>query len=285
MLRYGFFEKLNRKLRNSLFHLQSIPFPFYTMKLILIILVSFFSSTLLSQIINVPDTNFKKALIEHGKSITGYKISIIDTNNDGEIQLNEAVSYNGAIKIVKKEIRNLKGIELFKNIIQLDCMSNIITSIDLSKNKKLQYISCYDNKIVSLNISENTELISLACHGNLIENIDISNNLKLEELSFSFNKITKIDVSKNTELQYFYCDYNPLKSVDLSQNKKLVSCTFSNTELESLNIANGNNNEIWEVYAENIPKLKCIQHDSGFNPTDNGWVKSEGISWSINCSN
>jgi len=54
-----------------------------------------------AQNVNIPDQNFKKALLSH--------IHVIDTNNDGEIQVSEAEAFTGTIYVSKSNISNLIG--------------------------------------------------------------------------------------------------------------------------------------------------------------------------------
>ncbi|MCG2418401.1 hypothetical protein K8089_05145 [Aequorivita sp. F47161] len=76
--------------------------------LTLIFLSSFFAS---AQIVNIPDANFKNALLNHNP--------VIDTNGDGEIQVSEAevVTQLGYLTELRdKGIENLTGIEAFINL-------------------------------------------------------------------------------------------------------------------------------------------------------------------------
>ena len=62
------------------------------------LLTSFFAS---AQIVNIPDANFKNALLNH--------IPVIDTNGDGEIQVSEAMmTYE--IDVTAKSIQDITGL-------------------------------------------------------------------------------------------------------------------------------------------------------------------------------
>ncbi len=118
--------------------------------LIILALVIFSTLNNFAQIVNIPDINFKNALIEDG----------IDTNNDGEIQVSEAeviISLNVGFK----EISSLEGIQSFVNIETLLCSGNLLTT---------------------LNISQNINLVELRCGGNLLNNLDLSQNVNLSKL-------------------------------------------------------------------------------------------------------
>ncbi len=93
--------------------------------LTLILLTSFFAS---GQIVNIPDANFKNALLNYNPPI--------DTNGDGEIQVSEAevVSF---LNVQNKNISDMTGIEAFINLISLTCTYNSITSLDVSQSTSL----------------------------------------------------------------------------------------------------------------------------------------------------
>jgi hypothetical protein len=84
-----------------------------------------FSQILTAQVVNIPDANFKKVLVDN---------KVINTNNDAEIQVSEAIAYSATINCNSKGITNLTGIEAFVNIKNLYCGSNQLTTLDVSKN-------------------------------------------------------------------------------------------------------------------------------------------------------
>jgi hypothetical protein len=65
-----------------------------------------------AQIVDIPDTNFKNALLNHDP--------IIDTNNDGEIQESEAESVT-VMYVTDKNISSLEGIQSFILLELLSC--------------------------------------------------------------------------------------------------------------------------------------------------------------------
>ena len=83
---------------------------------------------------NFPDTNFRKYLLEQ------------DYGNDGFINENEIKRIN-TIYVDNCDIYNLKGIEFFTDLSYLNCSRNKLTSLDVSKNSKLNVIYCYKNNI------------------------------------------------------------------------------------------------------------------------------------------
>ena len=91
-----------------------------------------------AQIVNIPDTNFKAALIAH--------IPVIDTNGDGEIQVSEALATD-TIDVQSMNISDLTGIEAFTSVSYLNCSENLLVTLDLSNNVALRFLDCGQNQI------------------------------------------------------------------------------------------------------------------------------------------
>jgi len=81
------------------------------MRSVVCLLLLTFCLVLNAQNVNIPDANFKNALLTHQPTI--------DTNSDGEIQVSEAEDYTGTISCLMKGIIDLTGIEAFVNITKL----------------------------------------------------------------------------------------------------------------------------------------------------------------------
>ncbi|BDS10554.1 T9SS type A sorting domain-containing protein [Aureispira anguillae] len=215
-------------------------------------------------IINIPDANFKNALLDHGTIIVGTDVSVIDTDGDGEICQNEAQAYTGAIEVNSRNITDLTGIEAFVNIIRLSCNQNQLSNLDVSQNTALTKLYCLYNQLTSLDVSQNTALTALNC---------------------TSNQLTSLDVSQNTALQMLVVPNNNLSSLDVSQNTTLTDLFCLNNLLSSLNVANGNNSNISIMNSVNNTNLTCIQHDNGFDPTTNSsWTKDVTANWNTSCN-
>jgi hypothetical protein len=94
--------------------------------------------------INIPDANFKAALVGD---------TAINTNGDTEIQCSEATDAIGTIYADNDNISDLTGIEAFTNITALYCYDNNLTSLDVSANIFLIDLFCDNNNLTSLNIA------------------------------------------------------------------------------------------------------------------------------------
>ncbi|QBN17503.1 DUF7619 domain-containing protein [Flavobacterium nackdongense] len=160
------------------------------------IALCFFSSTK-AQIINFPDPIFKAKLLSAkatnnvagvGTSFT-YNINI-DSNNDGEISVDEALQVN-ILRIGGSLISDLSGIEYFKNITSLICNNNKLTNLDLSALTKLVALDCKNNLLTSL-ILKNPKLFQVYCNSNMLSTLDVSNLTNLIQLYCSNNDLKSI---------------------------------------------------------------------------------------------
>lgn len=183
------------------------------------VMISFFGQ---SQIVDIPDENFKNALLFDDVvdlDNNGSGDADADLNNDGEIQVSEAQVIT-SLNLYQKGISLLEGIQEFSNLERLDCEFNTLTNIDvLSQNSNLLYLDADSNQISS------------------------------------------IDLSSNSGLQYLYIGLNALTSLDVSQNPNIIRLSCFGNNLSNLNIQNGNNTIIEELYAFENPNLTCVQVD------------------------
>ena len=104
---------------------------------------------------NFPDAGFLKWILAQ------------DYGQDGVLTSDEIEGVT-QISIYGEEMKSLKGIEYFTELMYLYCTDNSLTSLDLSKNTKLSSLYCYNNYLTSLNISGCTELSELECYQNAL---------------------------------------------------------------------------------------------------------------------
>ena len=165
-----------------------------------------------------------------------YCVENFDSDGDGEVSYAEAkvVTY---IDVSQQGISSLKGIEHFINLTWLSCYDNQLTSLDVSQNTALKQLACDHNQLTSLDVSQNTALTELNCSFNQLPHLDVSRNTSLTLLSCECNQLTSIDVSQNSALKELVCYSNQLTNLDVSQNTSLTNLRCSSNQLTSLDVS------------------------------------------------
>ena len=113
-----------------------------------------------------------------------YISEYFDKNNDGmlsEDEINKVISIdiNGFRENKYKELKSIKGIELFPELKELTCYACDLSEIDVSNNTKLKNLVVGYTNLKQLDISYNKELVELDCSSTHIDTIDLNNNLLL----------------------------------------------------------------------------------------------------------
>ena len=187
---------------------------------------------------NAEELNFEDFANEASQDATNGDIEINETNfpdaifrnwilqqyygMDGKLTESEIKSVT-TIAVYEKNISTLKGIELFTSLTFLNCSSNQLTSLDVSKNTALDWLSCSSNQLTTLDVSKNAALTHLDFGSNQLTFIDVSKNTALTWLDCYSNRLTILDVSKNTALKDFDCSSNQLTTLDVSNNTALTA--------------------------------------------------------------
>jgi len=187
-----------------------------------------FSENCNACIITIPDATFKSLLVDD---------ATINTNNDSEIQCDEASAFTGSIQVSYWSISDLTGIEAFTALTTLNCNNNNLTSLDISQNTALTTLNCSDNPINSIDVSQNTNLINLYCATNSLNTLDITQNTFLIDLDCNDNSLNTLNLSQNTALEILRCNDNQLTSIDLDQNTFLYNLDCSDNLLDTLDLS------------------------------------------------
>ena len=153
---------------------------------------------------NFPDENFRN-----------YVSNNCDTNNDGTLSDTEIARIR-SIHVYGEGITSLKGIEYFTALTLLDCESNQLTTLDVSRNTALTTLRCSYNQLTTLDVSRNTALTVLYCYNSQLAMLDVSNNTALTELSCYNNQLTTLDVSGCTALMALWCSSNQLTTLTIT---------------------------------------------------------------------
>ncbi len=256
-----------------------------------VLLFLFSSAASFGQTVTIPDLNFKKALVEAG----------VDKNKDGEIQESEALGITN-IDVSKKSISTLEGIAAFRNLNNLDCDDNDLTSLDLKDNTLLATLSFSSNRLTSIDVSRNVNLVSISCGWNKLTSIDLSknkelfqflgnhnqfttlnfdNNPLLETISCNNNLLTSIDISPLTVLNSLSCENNQLTNLDVSKNKMLAMLYCGGNEFRELDISHNESLTVFDCTSS--PLLAEIHISPGIKPREQ-WSKDDMAKWNGNIS-
>ena len=195
-----------------------------------LVFVFFFLTNIYSQTTtNIPDSNFEQALI--------------DLNIDSDMTINATVLTSDISSITyldvsSKNISDLTGIQDFISLTGLQCYSNQLTTVDVTKNTALTFLNFNDNQLTGIDVSNNTLVTTLGLAPNLLTSLDISKNTALSYLQCQANQLTTLDVTKNTALSVFLCFSNQLTNLDVSQNTALTSLNCGRNQLTTLDVGN-----------------------------------------------
>ena len=179
------------------------------------------------------DPDFAKKLQEMGHISDAENITSADMEKIAAItELDVSGTYEN-----RGTLTSLQGIEYFESLTELYCLSNQLTSLDVSGCTALTYLNCGSNQLTSLDVSANTALTTLWCYYNQLESLDVSANTALTELECADNQLTSLDVSANTALTYLDCASNQLTTLDVSGCTALTELSCSSNSLTSLDMS------------------------------------------------
>ena len=174
----------------------------------------------INKIENFPDTNFR-ACVERYMGV----------DSDGEYTAAEAAVMTNDFDCHGQVIRDLTGIEYFKNIQSLYCANNQLTVLDVKSNTALRILWCFDNQLSVLDLSSNTDLQELHCYDNQLTMLDVSSSIYFDELFCYENQLTELDLPNNMYVFELDCHNNQIQD---------ISSLLSLIDLSSANIINNN---------------------------------------------
>lgn len=185
----------------------------------------------------VPDDNFRKFI--NDKFFSG---TLKDDTLVTQLIQYKLAGITEALDVSGLGIVNLKGIEYFTGITELDCSHNNLQLLDLSKLKKLENldasynnlmeitfaadnvleaVDCSNNYLTILNLAGFTHVVDLDCSDNKIGILNVAGLYKLKMLDCSNNALAALAVDGLVALEELYCDGNGLVTLDVSTLKNL----------------------------------------------------------------
>ncbi len=139
----------------------------------------------------------------------------VDQNKDGEIDKIEASQIAG-IKIRSRQIVSLDDLNQFPNLLFLEVNWCPITTMNLTKLKRLRSIDVNSNLLESLYLSDLDSLNFVSCDYNTLEVLDVKGCIHLRRISCDENLLTSINLEDQALLSSFSCDNNLISKLDLS---------------------------------------------------------------------
>ncbi|HEY0091656.1 MAG TPA: hypothetical protein VGB43_04135, partial [Flavobacterium sp.] len=232
-------------------------------KIYLITFLIFITNVTFGQIINIPDPIFKNVLTSTlcaSLDDNGSFETDVDTNNDGEIQVSEAMAII-RLNVSNNSLTNVDGVNNFTNLQNLDVRINQISSIDLS-GLTLKVLTCSENQLTSLNLTGMASLEALWCSNNFLTELDLDSLPNLWFIHCRDNLFTSLDFS-NTKVDDFYIGSNPNMNYINLKNGYITEDWHFNSQTGAVNSLN------------NLPLLQAICADEEELPSlqfynDNG---------------
>ena len=204
---------------------------------------------------NFPDEAMRYALID----------SQIDADGDGILTVEEIENANG---IYIQGCKNLKGLELFKNIETIllagdEESYSSITSIDLSKFPKLFRLDIADYAITSLDATYSSNLWNVEI-ARCREFTSIKVDSERDDLAVYLNHLPKLTSMENCVFNHVsYVEFykTGIQNIDMSNHPTLTSlCAKGDDEgdyeLNSINVSGCNN--LWDLQIDHV-KLQSIR--------------------------
>lgn len=218
-------------------------------KILLLISFCFFQITN-SQIINIPDANFKTFLTYTPTNGFAYAVDLagaytrVDSNFDNQISVQEASNISGLIIYDNTPVSDLTGLEFFVNLNSFTIYSSTLLSFNFPTLVNLEYLTInvfiyisvtpyYSSSLNVLNLDGNINLKTLYAVTGNATSLNLSNNINLENLYLWAVDVDSLDVSSNVNLTNFFLATGNLSSLIISSNNiDLVTAqiTIQNSE-------------------------------------------------------
>ncbi|MCL8537100.1 T9SS type A sorting domain-containing protein [Chryseobacterium gallinarum] len=252
-----------------------------------------------AQIVNIPDSAFKQRLVSanqwnHIANDLSGAPTAVDTNNDGEIQLSEALNIS-SLTFNQTQITDLTGIQSFTNLAQLTVQGNShLNELNVSNMANLKRLFINSSGLHEINTQgcnqlENFQLIHNA---GFVYNLDFLQNPSLKKLTIITNahlasvnishltaleeleigdtgilnpNFTSLDLSNNINLKKIIIDKPNLTSLTLNPLSQLEHFSIKRTKLTSLDLSNRTQLEYLYVDNNSLLNTLNIQNTTNLN--------------------
>jgi hypothetical protein len=147
------------------------------------------------------------------------------------------LSNNTLLKTVDIYCPQLTSLDL-SNLVNLKTLSYIgrMPTIDLSDAVNLLTLTCIgasgsysypeENRLTSIDLSNQSKLINLNLTGNNLTSLDLSNCPNLEYIYIAQNKLSSLNINNVNYVKHFFCEDNLLVSLNVNSmfNLQIFSC-------------------------------------------------------------
>jgi hypothetical protein len=181
--------------------------------------------------IPIDEAHFKDA------SFREYVLNLVDKDQNLHVSNNEILDTK-SIDVNGWEIQTMQGLEYFTEITSLFVQNNKLEALDVSKNRKLNVISCYNNDIKTLDLSDNVALVRIDCSNNpSLVSLDCSYSTILEEIKcYECPKMASITVGNKQGFKTLVCYGDALVNLDVAGCKALNRLECQNNPIVSLDL-------------------------------------------------
>lgn len=240
----------------------------------------------------VPDDKFRKFLNE-----TFFADKVKDDDLFTKEMLETLKEYSGVLDVRGLGIVNLKGVEYFTGITELDCSHNNLQLLDLStlkglkkldvsynslveltfaKKVVLERIDCSNNSLAILNLAGFTTVEELDCSNNQIGILNIAGLYRLKTLDCSDNLLNTLSVDGLVALEQLYSDGNAIVNLDVSslKNLKVLESRKSVLKLKVETVTVGSDSFCGIVLPKGAAKPENISNSGVYKDTMNAIVWS-----------
>ncbi len=226
---------------------------------------------------HVPDDNFETYLETHDAN--GNVVALGDPTSMGNgIALDDYVFTSAintviGLNVASQGISDLTGIEDFAALQNLTATSNNLTTVNITQNTQLLTVNFLFNSLTALDVSQNLNLVTLITHHNNLTSLDISNNLQLTGLDCRVNNISALDIS-NPLLAWVHTSDNGMTTLTTGANTALGTLYCHNNALTnldfsantSLSLLYTDNNQLTSLNVKNGNNMNVTQFQSQNNP-------------------
>lgn len=198
----------------------------------------------------IPDDEFRKFLNE---SFFAGKIK--DDETFTKEMLETLKAYTGVLDVRGLGIVNLKGIEYFTGVTELDCSHNNLQLLDLSTMTQLKKLDVSYNNLVEITFAKETVLEQINCSNNSLALLNLANFTTIKELDCSNNRIGLLNLAGLYNLTTLDCSDNALNTLSLDGLLALEQLYSDGNALVNLNVSSLKNLKVLEN-RKSVLKLK-----------------------------